>query len=178
MIGLLLRFRYLTAALATALLIVLVFFGKKVSYEQSIGSFFADDDPYMAVYQKAASSFGDDNFVFLAYDDPELVTPRGLDRVAELAAAVGPDRIAGVMRVESLDAMPLVWSLDDILIALDRLPALARNVALNAARRTIKNVDLKTNALTVGGAVRAADPPALRGAQGPLEPVIPCFGAR
>src|SRR5208337_4928320 len=68
--------------------------------------------------------------------------------------------IAGVMRVESLDAMPLVWSLDDILIALDRLPALARNVALNAARRTIKNIDLKTNALTVGGAVRAADPPA------------------
>ena len=161
MIGLLLRFRYLTAALATALLIVLVFFGKKVSYEQSIGSFFADDDPYMAVYQKAAKSFGDDNFVFLAYDDPELVTPRGLDRVAELAAAVGPDRIAGVMRVESLDAMPLVWSLDDILIALDRLPALTRNVALNAARRMIKNVDLKTNALTVGGAVRAADPPAL-----------------
>ena len=28
------------------------------------------------------------------------------------------------MRVESLDAMPLVWSLDDVLIALDRLPAL------------------------------------------------------
>ena len=75
MIGLLLRFRYLTAALTTALLIVLVFFGKKVSYEQSIGSFFADDDPYLAVYQKAASSFGDDNFVFLAYDDPDLVTP-------------------------------------------------------------------------------------------------------
>ena len=97
MIGLLLRFRYVTAAVTTALLIVLVFFGKKVSYEQSIGSFFADDDPYMAVYQKAANSFGDDNFVFLVYDDPDLVTPRGLDRVAELAAAVGPDRIAGVM---------------------------------------------------------------------------------
>ena len=89
MIGLLLRFRYLTVAATTVLLILLVLFGKKVSYEQSIGSFFADDDPYMAVYQKAARSFGDDNFVFLAYDDPELVTPGGLDRVAELAAAVG-----------------------------------------------------------------------------------------
>ena len=161
MIGLLIRFRYLTAGLTAALLLLLVLFGKKVSYEQSIGSFFADDDPDMAVYQKAASSFGDDNFVFLTYDDPELVTPNGLDRVAELAAAVSPDRIPGVMRVESLDAMPLVWSLDDILIALDRLPAIARNLALNTARRTIKNVDLKTNALTVGGAVRAAAPPAL-----------------
>ena len=96
MIGLLLRFRYVTAAATAALLIVLVFFGKKVGYEQSIGSFFADDDPYMAVYQKAARSFGDDNFVFLVYDDPELVIRGGLDRVAELAAAVGPDRIAGV----------------------------------------------------------------------------------
>ena len=131
-----------------------------MSYEQSIDSFFADDDPYMAVYQKAAKSFGDDNFVFLAYDDPQLVTPRGLDRVAELAAAVGPEQIAGVMRVESLDAMPLVWSIDDILLTLDRLPAVARNLALNTARRTIKNVDLRTSAMTVGGAVRAADPPA------------------
>ena len=30
--------------------------------------------------------------------------------------------------------MPLVWALDDALLALDRLPALARNVALNAAQ--------------------------------------------
>ena len=43
-------------------------------------------------------------------------------------------------------------------IACPRWPG---TLALNAARRTIKNVDLKTNALTVGGAVRAADPPAL-----------------
>ena len=77
MIGLLLRFRHVTFAATTVLLILLVLFGKKVSYEQSIGSFFADDDPYMAVYQKAARSFGDDNFVFLVYDDPELVTPAG-----------------------------------------------------------------------------------------------------
>ena len=130
MIGLLLRSRYVTAGATAILLVLLVLFGKKVRYEQSIGSFFADDDPYMAVYQKAVESFGDDNFVFLVYDDPELVSPAGLDRVAELAAAVRPERIGGVLRVESLDAMPLVWSIDDVLIALDRLPALARKAAL------------------------------------------------
>ena len=170
MIGLLLRFRYQTAALTTALLIVLVFYGKKVSYEQSIGSFFADDDPYMAVYQKAASSFGDDNFVFLAYDDPKLISPRGVDRVAELAAAVAPDRIAGVMRVESLDAMPLVWSLDDILIALDRLPALARNVALSTARRTIKNVDLENQCADGRRSGTGRRPLSAGDSQGSLEP--------
>jgi predicted RND superfamily exporter protein len=160
-IGLLLRSRYVTAGATAILLVLLVLFGKKVRYEQSIGSFFADDDPYMAVYQKAGQSFGDDNFVFLVYDDQELISPGGLDRVAELAAAVRPERIGGVLRVESLDAMPLVWSIDDVLIALDRLPALARKAALGVARRTVKNVDLKTNAMTVSGAVRGADDAAL-----------------
>ncbi len=57
----------------------------------------------------------------------------------------------------------LLWAIDDALLALDRLPAIARNLALNAAKRTVKNVDLKTNAMTVAGAVRAAaaDPAAL-----------------
>ena len=31
----------------------------------------------MATYQEAAKSFGDDNFVFVAYDDPGLFTPAG-----------------------------------------------------------------------------------------------------
>jgi predicted RND superfamily exporter protein len=156
-IGLLLRSRYVLAAATVVLLVLLVFFGKTVSYEQSISSFFADDDPDMAVYQTAAKSFGDDNFVFLVYHDPQLVSPAGLDRVAELAAAVGADRIPGVLRVESLDAMPLAWAIDDALMTLDRLPAFARNLALNTARRTMRNVDLKSNSMTVSGAVRTAD---------------------
>src|SRR3954469_14603213 len=85
-IGLLLRSRYVTASVTAVMLVLLVLFGKKVSYEQSIGSFFAGDDPYMAGHEKAARSCGDDNFVFLVYDDPELVSPQGLDRVSELAA--------------------------------------------------------------------------------------------
>ena len=70
----------------------------------------------------------------MVYDDPELLTPAGIDRVAELAAAVAPERIEAVQRVESLDAMPLFWAVDDALLALDRLPALARNLALGAAK--------------------------------------------
>ncbi len=163
MIRALLAARYFTFTTIVLLLAVLLVSGKRVSYEQSISSFFADDDPDMAIYQKAAQTFGDDNFVFLVYDDPALLTPAGLDRVSELAAAVGPAQIAAVERVESLDAMPLLWSIDDALLALDRMPNIARNLALGAAKRAIKNVDLKSNAMTVAGAVRAAanDPPAL-----------------
>src|SRR4051812_23319013 len=117
----------------------------------------------MVTYQEAAKVFGDDNFVFVAYDDPELLTPAGMDRVAELAAAVGPSQIKSVLRVESLDAMPLMWKIDDTLLALETGPAFVRNAALNFARQAAKNADLKNNAMTVGGAVRAAadDPSAL-----------------
>jgi uncharacterized protein len=151
----LLAARYATFAAVALLLVALAISGKRVSYEQSINSFFAADDPYMAVYQEAAKTFGDDNFIFLVYDDPALLTPEGLERVSELAAAVAPDRIPAVQRVESLDAMPLLWSIDDALLALDRLPKMARNLALNAAKRAVKNVDLKTSSMTVAGAVRA-----------------------
>ncbi len=92
--------RYVTFAVAALLLVALAFMGKRVGYEQSIGSFFADDDPYMGVYQKAAALFGDDNFAFLVYDDPELLSPAGIARVSELAAAVAPAKIGGVLRVE------------------------------------------------------------------------------
>ena len=37
----------------------------------------------------------------------------------------GRRRSTGVSRVESLDAMPLLWRIDDALLALDRLPAFA-----------------------------------------------------
>ncbi len=156
MIRALLDARYVTFSAVAILLLVLAVGGRRVGYEQSINSFFAEDDPYMRVYQQAARTFGDDNFVFVVYDDPDLLTPAGLDRVSELAAAVAAGKIEGVQRVESLDAMPLFWAVDDALLALDRLPAMARNLAMSTAKRTIKNLDLKTNAMTVSGAVRAS----------------------
>ena len=152
----LLAVRYVVFAAVVLLLIGLAVGGRRVGYEQSINSFFAEDDPYMRVYQDAARTFGDDNFVFLVYDDPDLLTPAGIDRVAELAAAVTPGRIEGVQRVESLDAMPLIWAVDDALLTLDRMPAIARKFALETAKRGVANLDLKSNAMTVGGAIRSS----------------------
>ena len=109
--------------------------GKRVSYEQSINSFFADDDPDMAVYQKAAATFGDDNFVFVVYDDPDLADARGHGPGrASWPRRSGPTHVPACERVESLDAMPLLWAIDDALLALDRLPAFARNFAKNAGQ--------------------------------------------
>jgi predicted RND superfamily exporter protein len=159
LISLLLKARYVMFSTVVILLVVLAWMGKRVSYEQSISSFFAEDDPDMLVYQKGASTFGDDNFVFVVYDDPALLTPEGMDRVSELARAMAPPNVFGVDRVESIDTMPQVWAIDDALLALDRLPAFARTFAKNAAKRTVKNIDLKSSSMSVAAAVRAATTP-------------------
>ena len=159
LIRLLLQVRYVTFSTVAVLLVLLAWTGKRVTYDQSIASFFADDDPDMAVYQKAAKIFGDDNFAFVVYDDPALLTPAGMDRVAELARALGPDHVPAVERVESIDMMPQLWAIDDALLKLDQLPGFARNFAKNVAKRTVKNIDVKSSAMTVAGAVRAATTP-------------------
>jgi len=161
-IAFLLRYRRASIAAVAVLLVALIVAGKRVSYEQSIKSFFADDDPAIVDYRRASASFGDDNFVFVAYDDPGLLSAGGMDRVAELAREVGPANLAGVSRVESIDAMPLLWKVDDGLIELDKLPAFFRTRAKQAMERAIGNIQMTGgSALSVGGAVRSADPAAI-----------------
>lgn len=158
-IDLLLRSRRVLLAAVALILVLLLVAGKRVGYEQSIRSFFSDDDPAIADYNRASAAFGDDNFVFVSYEDPALLTPDGMARVAELARSLGPSAIPGVVRVESLDAMPQLWQVDDGLIQMQKLPAFLRDRALKAIRDRIKDIDLggSGNALTIGGAIRAAN---------------------
>jgi predicted RND superfamily exporter protein len=153
----LIRARVVTLAAALALLAFLIIQDKRVGYEQSIKSFFADNDPAMAVYQRASTAFGDDNFVFIAYDDPQVFTPAGIDRVAELAAAVAPRQVDGVARVESLDAMPLLWRLDDALIALDQLPKFAKGPAIRAIKDNLGKLGGSSSPLSIAAAIRSGD---------------------
>jgi uncharacterized protein len=152
-IAFLIRARYVSFGLAVVLLLFLFVLGRHVEYEQSIQSFFADDDPAVQKYKAAAAAFGNDQFVFIGYHDPDLISPAGMDRVAELAKAIGPDQIEGVVRVESLDAMPVLWQLDDALLALERMPAFLRDRAVGLAKKNLGS------APTIGAAIRSADGP-------------------
>ena len=157
-IGFLLRYRWVSFGLVVVCLVALLLSAKRVGYEQSIRSFFGDGDPDIIAYNKASAAFGDDNFVFVAYDDPELISAGGMDRVAELAEALGPKHLEGVIRVESLDAMPLLWKVDDSLIEMDKLPAFLRNGARAAMKQAIGGISLSGDSpFSVGGAIRAAD---------------------
>ena len=157
-IDFLLKARHVSIGAVALLLVTLLIAGKRVDYEQSIRSFFAESDPDIIDYTRASNAFGDDNFVFVTYDDPALLTPAGMDRVAELARELGPSQIDGVARVESIDAMPLLWTIDDGLIAMDALPTFLRNAAQRKMKDAIKNVSLAGGSpLAVGGFVRSAD---------------------
>jgi predicted RND superfamily exporter protein len=141
----LLKLRYLTFGVVVVLLVALAWLGKHVRYEQSIQSFFAEDDPAVVDYTRASALFGDDNFIFVCYEDPELLTPPGIERVAELGRLLGPENIPEVVRVESLDTMPLLWELDDRLIEREQ------KGFMRALRGFVQNPDV-----TVGRKIRSA----------------------
>src|ERR1700733_11779897 len=97
-IDLLVKARSVSIGVVALLLVVLLVLGKPVHYEQSVRSFFADNDPVIVDYSKASAVFGDDNLVFVSYEDPALLTPGGMERVAELAREIGPTQVKGVAR--------------------------------------------------------------------------------
>jgi predicted RND superfamily exporter protein len=161
-IRLLIRARLLSLGAVLAALAALLILGRHVRYEQSLTSFFPDGDPTVIHYQKASALFGNDNFVFVGYDDPDLLTPRGMARLAELAASLRPERIEAVTGVESLDAQPLFWMVDETLARVESMPAFLRERSLQALRTLVSG----GVSASIGSAVRNARPgdlPELRG---------------
>lgn len=158
MLGFLVRARYVSSALVVVVLTALLIWGRHVTYEQSIQSFFSPDDPAVVDYRAASDAFGNDNVIFVCYDDPALFTAAGIDRVAELAEALRPEHIPAVIGVESLDAMPQFWRIDDELIRLEKLPALLRAGALKLIRTMASDPKAFRSSMSVGAAVRGAKP--------------------
>lgn len=155
-VGFLIRYRYVSLGLLLLALAGLLRFGKHVEYEQALTSFFPAGDPQVRTYDRTAQLFGNDNFVFVGYDDPGLLTPQGMDRVEELAAALAPGRVDAVEGVESLAGAPLFWELDERLVQIETLPALMRPAAKRLARQLVQAGDGTTVPTTIGPAVRAA----------------------
>lgn len=161
MIRSLIRSRLATATVIILTLALLLAFGRHVEYEQSLTSFFPSGDPVVVDYRRASSLFGNDNFVFIAYEDAALLTAGGMDRLAGLVRSVQPDRIPAVVQVDSLDAQPPFWTIDEGLVRLEGLPRILRAGAVRALRALVD----PGRAPTIGGLVRAAGPgelPALR----------------
>ena len=157
MIVALIRARHAVAAAAVALLVVLLLYGEEVRFDQSLESFFAADDPVVLAYKEASGLFGHDQFVFVAYDDPALVTPEGMERVGSLADSIRGAGIEGVVAVQSLDEMPALWRLDEILLGMEKLPGFLRSRAVDAIEQVLASGEVGARGVpTIAGAVAAA----------------------
>jgi len=57
----------------------------RLQLDESIESFYSPDDPYLLDYLQAKEWFGGDEFVLVAYHDPNLLEQEGLERVRQLS---------------------------------------------------------------------------------------------
>jgi predicted RND superfamily exporter protein len=154
---LLIRARFPIFAAVVAVLGALLVINKGVEYEQSLTSFFPEGDADVVAYQRASAAFGNDNVVFITYDDPRLLSAEGMGRVAELRSSIEKAGIDAVVDVQSIDRMPLFWEVDARLADLSRLPAVARNLAVRALEGGIVTLGQADSPLTIGGALRRAE---------------------
>ncbi len=154
----LIRARYFTAALTAFLGLYFVWADRHVTYEQSIKSFFADDDPAILQFDRWAEVFGYDNILFVCYEDPEQLTAEGLQRVATLAGRFADGDADGVLDVRSLATMPPLWLLDDSIERLDQLPRLLQAPALAAAKKIAGAASGGEGGLTLLSTMKSASP--------------------
>ena len=110
------RFRYLVWMIVLPLIALSWLFVPAVEFDQTIEGFFPHDHPALLSYEKTKRAFGGDQIVFVAYDDPGLWTPAGMERVRTLADRIS-EEVPGVERVDAIDQMPVPWLVDDAVAA-------------------------------------------------------------
>lgn len=114
---LLFRFRYVVWIVVVPLIALSWSFVPAVTFDQTIEGFFPADHPALVSYNRTKRAFGGDQIIFVAYDDAELWTRQGMDRVRTLADRIS-EEVPGVERVDAVDQMPVPWLVDEAVAAL------------------------------------------------------------
>lgn len=114
---LLFRFRYAVWGIVVPLIALSWIFVPPVEFDQTIEGFFPHDHPALLSYEKTKRAFGGDQIIFVAYDDDQLWTPEGMDRVRLLADRIA-EQVPSVERVDAIDQMPVPWLVDDAVSAM------------------------------------------------------------
>lgn len=127
LIDVLLRWR-LPILVGSALLSILaVYPASRVKFNQSIESMFAHDDQHLIDYLASKKCFGGDELVGVAYRDPDLFGPLGLERVRALAGELSQIRGVQADNTQSLVSnLDQLDRLNDQLAKLVKLAKLAR----------------------------------------------------
>lgn len=141
----LVRYRVALLLVAVLLTVVSIYPAGQVKFDESIESLYARDNPRLQEYLDSKSWFGSDEYLFLAYTDPELFDPAGQQRLAKLAEQVAA--VPGVVPDS-------VQSLEVYLLLTGRAPFRSRrNKVLEFSRGVLLGDDNQTTAV----ALRLAD---------------------
>ena len=87
---------------------------KRLEFSRSIDAMFDRSDPALIPYARMTRTFGSNETVLAAYDDPQLFTAEGIARLRALATELGS--VPGVASTTSLASTPL----GDAIVDLDR----------------------------------------------------------
>lgn len=101
----LVRWRVPLASVALLLVVAAVDQARRLEFSQSIASMFDRADPALPPYERLARTFGSSELVLAVYDDAELFTPAGLERLRGVTARLA--EIPGVASATSLTETPL-----------------------------------------------------------------------
>jgi predicted RND superfamily exporter protein len=149
LVDVLVRYR-LPILIGSALASILaVFPASRLTFNQSIESLYAEEDPHLRDYLASRRWFGGDELVGVVYQDPELFERAGLERMKRLAAELS--EIRGVKRESTQDlALNLEAVEKPIFKALFRKElASFRTRAIELFRRVLVGDDDLTTAVIV-----------------------------
>ncbi len=127
--------------IAIAITVVAIRPSQRLSFDQSIESLYAAKNVRFKEYVEGKSWFGGDEFIFVAYTDPDLFSDEGLTGVERLA-----DRLEGVAGVEPHTIQSLTKVLD-----ITRLPFFKsrRPELIEFSRGILLGVDDQTTAIAL-----------------------------
>ena len=116
----LIRYRLWLLVAVVGLLRVSYSVAKDLDFDQSIESLYSDDDDHLNNYIRSKFLFGGDEFVIVAYTDPQLfssegtlLSPEGANRIRGLSEKLS--RISGVQSESTqnlADALKFPWKRD------------------------------------------------------------------
>jgi len=135
----LIRWRVPLAVVAVVVCATAVDRSRHLRFSRSVDAMFDRSDPALVPYRRIARTFGSNEVVLAAYDDPQLFTAEGIARLRALTARLNDaQQTPGVASATSLATTLLgdrIVDLEGSLLA-RKLVALMEGYAVGADRRT------------------------------------------
>jgi len=97
----LLRWRLLLLVGSSVLTILLYGPASRLDFDQSIESLYAPDDSHLLAYLKSKSTFGGDEFVMVAWSEPDVLSNEGMERVRVFSDELS--NVSGVQKESTQD---------------------------------------------------------------------------